>query len=205
MSSQIRQTVPFVIKNSQLVLQDFMTHNFDDLTSHVDENLFKVERQPFEPFTSNKKAQVEIEISFSQDLDKVRRVYYNFLDAVSDIGGIMAVIGFCISMWLSIWNFKHMDNYIVSQLFRSPESTTAPICVNGSTAMGEPIIVKRYSNFLEYILSLLPATCLRCRKKNRNQRRLEKARALMNAEINLIEIVKSRRYFQEALKFLLPR
>ena len=39
-SSQVRQKVPYTLKKRILILQDFMTFNFDSLTAYVDENLF---------------------------------------------------------------------------------------------------------------------------------------------------------------------
>ena len=174
-----------------------MTFNFASLTLYQDKNVFNVERQPLEIQNQSRRsfeAQMLIEISFSQEMKQQLRIYFNFVDAIGTIGGMLAILNPSIKIWLSMWNFRHMDNYMVSQRFRSPPSSKAPIFINGLTAKGKPIIVKRYSNILEYFLSLLPAFC-RCCKKSRKQRRLEKARALMNAEINLIEMVKARRYF----------
>lgn len=53
-------------------------------------------------------------------------------------------------------------------------------------------------------MDLLPAKLLCCRK-SRKQRAIEKARQAMDREFNVVEILKSRRYFNKALKLLLPK
>ena len=48
-------------------------------------------------------------------------------------------------------------------------------------------------NFGECLVDLLPAKC-RC-KKSRRARKFEKARSIMEKEINIIEIIRAQRYF----------
>ena len=55
--------------------------------------------------------------------------------------------------------------------------------------------------------SLVPDCCKKSKchcKQSRNEKAMEIARNKLDKEINIIEIVKSWRYFERALKFLLP-
>ena len=52
----------------------------------------------------------------------------------------------------------------------------------------------------------IPQKCRqRCCRKSRYLRSLEKVHKLMDEEMNIIEIVKSRRYFKKALQALLSK
>ena len=70
------------------------------------------------------------------------------------------------------------------------------------------MVPRRCFNPKEYIRDLLPKVCLRifkCCKPDRLERGFEKARENLLKEINIIEIVKSRRFFHKALKLLLSK
>ena len=70
----------------------------------------------------------------------------------------------------------------------------------------EEIKPTRFLNLWEYLVDLLPSCLLCCRKtKTRRWRGIDKARKIMDAELNIIDIVKSRRYFHLALKHLLSK
>ena len=70
-----------------------------------------------------------------------------------------------------------------------------------------------YPFFKEYFLSLLPSCCgnilkkfkcCRCCLRSRRQTALKMAREKLDKELNIIEIVKSWRYYEQALRHLLP-
>ena len=63
----------------------------------------------------------------------------------------------------------------------------------------EEIKPTRFCNIFEYLMDLLPKKIICC-NKNRSQRMIEKARQDMEQEINIVEIIKSRRYINEALR-----
>ena len=71
-------------------------------------------------------------------------------------------------------------------------------------AAAEEIKPTRFLNLWEYLVDLLPS-CLLCCRKTRRWRGIDKARKILDAELNIIDIVKSRRYFHLALTHLLPK
>ena len=70
------------------------------------------------------------------------------------------------------------------------------------------MVPRRCYNPKEYARDLLPKVILRickCCKPDRLERGFEKAREDLLKEINIIEIVKSRRFFNKAIKLLLSK
>ena len=63
------------------------------------------------------------------------------------------------------------------------------------------------SNPKDYFIDLLPSNfkCSKRCKKDRIQAGFQKARAGLVRETNIIEIIKSRRYFNAALRFLMSK
>ena len=54
------------------------------------------------------------------DLDTVeyKRQGYNFLDLVSDIGGIQSFLLSASALLVGVWNYNMFDNYMVSRLYK---------------------------------------------------------------------------------------
>ena len=58
----------------------------------------------------------------SLDLLIVARNGYTVLDILSDVGGIESILISGVTLFLSVWNYRHFDSYMVSQLYCSPEA-----------------------------------------------------------------------------------
>ena len=58
----------------------------------------------------------------SLDLQILTRNSYNVMDLLSDVGGIESILFTGVGLFLSIWNYRHFDNYMVSHLYNLPES-----------------------------------------------------------------------------------
>ena len=101
-------------------------------------------------------------------------------------------------MLLSIWNYNNFDNFLVSRLFKARK------IVNGEelTKKLEPPL---FLNIVEWLIDSSPKClrCKRCCKKSERLRELELAREKLNNEINIIEIVKSRRLIKKVIKQLI--
>lgn len=64
----------------------------------------------------------------------------------------------------------------------------------------------RLLNIVEFFIDLIPEFLRRrCCKKTRTMRAIEKARERLSKEINILDIVKSRRLIQSAMKLLLSK
>ena len=55
----------------------------------------------------------------SLDQTLIERTGYTITDILSDVGGLQGALVSGISFILSILNYKNLDNYLVSKLFKS--------------------------------------------------------------------------------------
>ena len=67
----------------------------------------------------------------------------------------------------------------------------------------EFIKLGRCPNFKDWCMSWIPKRCIFC-KKSRHEIAMSMAREKLCREINIIEIVKSWRYFENAFNYLIP-
>ena len=110
-----------------------------------------------------------------------------------------------------MWNYKHFDNYMASKLFKIQRSSSLSKAKKkekeAARAGGNDlkfINPTRFCNIMYYLINLLPQRC-QCCHKTRKQRGIDRALHLMQQEINIVETVKSRRFFRSAMKLLLSR
>ena len=194
----------YQITKTQLFLQD-KNIDLDDLTELEDDTIFNVER--IWTGTYEKEYDVQMEISFQMNLDKhqVARTGYTILDVLSDVGGIQGLlISFC-TIALGVINYNNFDNQLASRLFKIKGQ---PGKLDDPKTISSFIYPTKWLNLFEYFLDVVPerikCKCKFC-NKSRSLRAVEKARERMEQEINIVHIVKSRRYFQRALRLLLSR
>ena len=105
------------------------------------------------------------------------------------------------SVLVSLWNYKHFDSFMASKLFKAQHGRAwaASNRLGGSQRASMRFIQpSRFCNIGHYLMDTIPARC-RCCRKSRLQRSLDRALKIMDEEINIVEIVKSRRYFKTAL------
>ena len=132
------------------------------------------------------------------DLRVIQRTSYTLFDILSDVGGIQGILISGISVLLNIWNYNYLDSYLVSQLFKiapNPndlESET-PVDITSSKNCS----IKEF-----FIKSVLPRKLVCCRR-NRKQLAMNEARKALEKEVDILEIIKSRRFFHIALRHLL--
>ena len=123
---------------------------------------------------------------------QVIREGYTFMDILSDVGGVEAVLISAISMFLSFWNFKHFDNYMAKHLYKMDLESN-------SKEFNTPYL----RNMKHCCMECLPRKLVCCRRTE-SMIALYKARKLMESEIDIISLIKSRRYMNAALRELLP-
>lgn len=49
---------------------------------------------------------------------------YALIDLLADIGGIVVLIYVCLTLFLSLWNYNSMSDYLVGKLFRLENQDT---------------------------------------------------------------------------------
>ena len=122
---------------------------------------------------------------------------------LSEVGGLTALIHICFSSIVGAWNFNSFDDLMVSRLFKikKPDEEINPDF--DFYQKSDYIKLFTQPNCKEWLISLIPTKCICC-KKNRREIAMHKAREKLNKEVNIIEIVKSWRYYERCLKYLLP-
>ena len=104
------------------------------------------------------------------------------------------------SIFLGIWNYNNFDNYMVSRLFK----VHRPDKNNQHLSHLEQMRPTKFLNIYEWVLDFTPSIfrCKGCRKIQRMQE-FARAREKLALEVNIIEIVRSRRLIYRAMKLLL--
>ena len=122
---------------------------------------------------------------------------------LSEVGGLTALLYLIFGSVVYAWNFNSFDDLMVSRLFKikKPAEEINP----DFDFFKKSDYIKLYDspNCKEWLISLIPTKCICC-KKDRREIAMEKAREKLNKEVNIIEIVKSWRYYERCLKYLLP-
>ena len=118
-----------------------------------------------------------------------------------------------IAFILTFWNYNNFDNHMVTRLFKlyKPNvDSESKMDIKTVFTQSEFMRPRFLYNPKEYCKDLVPSflSC-GCASKyfgaSRLERGFEKAREKMLKEINIIEIIKSRRYSCAALKLLLTK
>ena len=125
----------------------------------------------------------------STDQNLIYRYGYYLLDLLADVGGIQGILIFLISFILSILNHSQLDSYLVSRLFKSETVRLTPFA--------------KCENIKQFCIDKLLPQRLVCCRTDRKQVALRKAREELEKEMNVIKLIRSRRFFHMALKHLL--
>ncbi len=125
------------------------------------------------------------------------------LDLFSDIGGFHGMLILSLAMISNIWNHNNFANFLVSRLFKISRPKNEADSEEIYFKKTEFIDTGNFPYFLECFRSLIPRS-EKCCKLNRREIAMKKARQKLEQEINIIEIVKSWRYFSRAIHHLLP-
>ena len=102
-----------------------MAVDLDELTELEDSSVFKLEQKNSRPFEREPTFIIGLAFEMNYDLNVVSRNTYNILDLLSDIGGIQSLLVTFFNLLLSIWNYNHFSNYMVSKLYKYKSSPGA--------------------------------------------------------------------------------
>lgn len=151
-----------------------------------------------------------MDVTFEMNLDiiDIRRQGYDLLEFLSDIGGIQGLLVSGFAFLVSVWNYNMFDNNMVCNLYKLERaSDTDTRHLKDTFKESDYMKPRPLYNPKDYFRDTLPSWICFCKscKPDRLERGFEKARERMQRETNIIEIVKSRRYFNAALRFLLTK
>ena len=88
---------------------------------------------------------------------QVARDGYTILDYISDIGGMQSLLISMGGLFLTIWNYKNFDNYLVTQLYRLDTQKDKK-----TKDAGEVMVPNYTSNLRDYFCSYVPKKCKCC-------------------------------------------
>ena len=175
-------------------MQDLLI-NLDGLTEFSTIKPFILNEKPNRPDNRDKYMVSQIVIEMDLDAILISRVNFTFLDALSDIGGIQSLLSSFFSILLMALNYEHLESYMASRLYKLKK-------VDGHDRTkykrhfdrSDFFQPSKLANLLNYIMDKLPARCVCC-SKNRKRLGMEQARAALAKEIDIIELIKQRRFF----------
>ena len=145
---------------------------------------------------------LELLIEVNLDMNLILRENFEILDLLGDVGGMQAILISFFQFVLFFFNYHHFDSFMASKLFKikkvDDEEEKSKTYFERSTFF-KPLNGRNLRN---YMMDTLPKR-LKCCKATRQDRAIKKAITEMDKEIDIIEMIKSRRFFKMALRKLL--
>ncbi len=92
--------------------------DLDSLTEVENDSLFALERFPDRSYEKDYHAQFDLIIEMNSSTIEYKRQGYNFLDLISDIGGMQSLLFSVFAVLAGVWNYNMFDNYMVSRLYK---------------------------------------------------------------------------------------
>ena len=177
--------------------------NLDDITLLQDAEPFKLNEIQTKSYEADTETLMDITFERSLDLLVIARAGYTVLDLISDIGGILGILMSAAGTFLFAWCYNSFDNYMVTKLYRVADSQMAEDDETKGASAGHKNLKKEpWRDLKEFLKSITPS-CLWCCGQSRTDRSFEIGRAMLECETNIVQIIKSRRFFAEAMQVLL--
>ena len=164
---------------------------------------------PMRPYEEKDNNIMDIDIQMNPDLTIIERKGYQISDFLSDLGGMEAFLYSIFSVVLSFLNYDHFNRHMASRLYKlksdinvHDQNIRASKQLQKEHQAAKFIKTSEIGNFKAFFIDCMPGK-LTCCKRSRYERGLMKAERQMSHEINIINIIKSRRFFKTAFQFLL--
>ena len=84
---------------------------------------------PSRPYEIDDNIQMQISIERNLDLTVIARNIYNVFDYISDIGGMLGILVSSAALFLHIWTYNDLEDYMVTRLYKVKKAETdgAPV------------------------------------------------------------------------------
>ena len=138
-----------------------------------------------------------IQIEVNANLTLIQRSGYHIIDLLSDVGGLQGLLISAISVFLSVWNYKNLENYLAVKLFKFENIDSVEL----DSAKAVPSQVQTLKLFC--MDKVLPSKLVCCRRDVR-QSAMERAHEALEKEMDILEVIRFRRFVLLALKQTLP-
>ena len=143
-----------------LLLQDELI-NLDDLTELEDSTVFRLEQLPTKSYEKEYDVQLDITIEMNLNQLVIARDGYTVLDYLSDIGGMQSILITGSAILLTIWNYQHLDNFLVSQLYRLSTNAQKADDFRSKNKRKQYLRALPCQNCIDFFCDKLPL-CLQC-------------------------------------------
>ena len=185
------------MENTHLELQDYDSVMLDEITRIDIDNLFKLKRQEVMPYEKIDSTWISVTIERNLNIWHYERSVYTMLELISDVGGFSSALIVVLALTSKLWNFNNFDNFMVSRLFkiRKTKEEIEEYPEEEFFNQSDFIHIGNFPYFKECFKKMIPKMCWFC-KQTRREIALKKARGKLDKEINIIEMVKSWRYYE---------
>ena len=95
-----------------------MLIDLDSVTELENTSIFTLNPHLDRSYEKDDNAQFDLTIEVDFDVINYKRQGYHIFDFISDIGGIQSILISVFASLVSIWNYKMLDNYLVSRLYK---------------------------------------------------------------------------------------
>ena len=153
---------------------------------------------PIKPLEKRNDNWVEITIEMNLNRVDYQRFRYTALDLLAAFGGFMGIFRWIFGTFMAAWNFQALDNFMISHLYKASTGKKA------SFSSEEALERSRCPHLGAYLLSWVPSFLVCCSKRGKEKTRA-KARAQLSKEMNMVELLRSQRYFSMAMNLLLSK
>ena len=86
----------------------------------------------------------------------VARDGYTILDFISDIGGMQGMLISAAALILTIWNHNHLENFLVTRLYRLGSTSSVADDEEGSDKSSRLLRRSTLTNPIDYVCEKLP-------------------------------------------------
>ena len=152
--------------------------DFDSLTQIKDDSIFMLEKMDDRSYEKDYHAQFDLWIEMHLNTIEHKRTWYNFLDFVSDIGGIQSLLLSAFALLVGVWNYNMFENYMVGRLYKLGRRNQDAHQMKDTYKESDFIKPRCFYNPKEYFRDLLPSWMCFCKgcKADRHERGFELAR-----------------------------
>lgn len=143
---------------------------------------------------------MKVTIEMDLNLTQYYRSRYTALDLLAAFGGFMGIFRWIFGQFMAAWNFRALDNYMISKLYRA----AAPEDAEKAGGADKVFTRSRLPHCRAYLASYVPSCLAFCRSgMSRKERLRAKANSRLKKETDIVQMVKSIRFLTRAVNQLL--
>ena len=169
-------------------LQDYDSIELNEFTMNERTDLFTVVQLANLPYEWPDNVHLMLTIEVDLSLLVYERTIYTMFEMLSDVGGLSGIFMSIFSVFIAVWNFNTLDNFMVSRLYKvqkTPSKSTKPYDADFFPTRSYLPNVRD----LMFAISAGGCCCRWCRPSRREKAMLD-ARSKLDRHLNIIEMVK---------------